>query len=480
MVCAVDGEEIEVGEQQPDVIVLGLGTGGEDVALRLARAGLDVVGIEPQLVGGECAYWACIPSKMMIRAANLLQEARRVEGMAGGAEVAPDWSPVARRVREEAAGGWDDSIAVARFESAGGSFVRGYGRLTGPRTVAVGDERFTASRGVVIATGSRPLIPPIPGLDEADFWTTHDAIQAEELPASLIVLGGGAVGCELGQVFARFGVAVTIVEGRDRLLPGEEPEASAVLASVFQRDGIEVSLGARAEAVETGDGSISVILEGGERFTADRLLVALGRTVDLSDLGLDAAGLDGTGRFIEIDDRCRAGDGIWAMGDVTGTAMFTHIAVYQAAVVAADILGESRPPAEYRSLPRVTFTDPEVGSVGLSEAEARQHGRDVAVTVKNVPATFRGWLHGAGNDGLIKLVVDRNAGVLVGATSVGPHGGEVLGMLSLAVHAEVPVAAMRSMIYPYPTFHGGVGEALGAYGRGIGPVIDPDFEPLLA
>ncbi len=461
--------------EQVDVIVLGMGTGGEDLGLQLAEAGLDVVGIEAQLLGGECAYWACIPSKMMIRAANLLQEARRVDGVAGRAEVTPDWAPVASRIREEASGDWDDSIAVARFEGSGGRFVRGHGRLTGPRTVTVGDQSFTATRGIVIATGSKPIIPPIAGLADVDYWTTHDAIKAEELPESMIVLGGGAVGCELGQVFSRFGVEVTIVEGRDRLLPAEELEASEVLTSVFRAEGITVRTGARAELVEAHGESVTVVLEDGMRPAADRLLVALGRAVDLSGLGLDAAGLDGAARFIEVDDHLRAGDGIWAMGDVTGKGMFTHIAVYQASIVAADILGESHAPAEYRSLPRVTYTDPEVGSVGMSEADAREAGLDVAVTVKHVPATFRGWLHGPGNEGVIKLIADRGTGVLVGATSVGPHGGEVLGMLSTAVHAQVPLATLRSMIYAYPTFHGGVGEALGAYAGGIGKVIDPTY-----
>ena len=461
--------------EQVDVVVLGMGTGGEDLALQLAGAGLDVVGIEAALLGGECAYWACIPSKIMIRAANLLQEARRVDGMAGRVEVTPDWAPVATRIREEASGNWDDSIAVARFEASGGRFVRGHGTFTGPRTVAVGDQSFTATRAVVIATGSKPLIPPITGLADVDYWTTHDAIQAAELPESMIVLGGGAVGCELGQVFSRFGVAVTIVEGRDRLLPAEEPEASDVLTSAFRGEGIAVHVGARAELVEAEGAAVSVTLEDGAKLTADRLLVALGREVDLSSLGLETTGLDGTARFIEVDERLRAGDRIWAMGDVTGTAMFTHIAVYQAAIVVADILDQSRPPADYKALPRVTFTDPEVASVGLSEADAREAGLDVSVIVKNVGATFRGWLHGPGNDGVIKLIADRATGLLVGATAMGPHGGEVLGMLSLAVHAQVPLAALGSMIYAYPTFHGGVGEAIGAYGRGIGDVIDPGY-----
>jgi len=203
--------------------------------------------------------------------------------------------------------------------------------------------------------------------------------------------------------------------------------------------------------------------------------VATGRTVDVSGLGLDTVGLDSTAHFIAIDDRMRAADGIWAMGDVTGKAMFTHVALYQGSIIGDDILGESPPPARYDAVPRVTFTDPEVGAVGMTESEAEEAGIDTIVAVKQLPATFRGWLHAAGNDGVIKLIVDRRTGVLVGATSAGPHGGEVLGLLSLAVHARVPLSELRSMIYAFPTFHGGIGEAIGAYGRGVGSVLDPTY-----
>jgi pyruvate/2-oxoglutarate dehydrogenase complex dihydrolipoamide dehydrogenase (E3) component len=458
-----------------DVVVLGVGTCGEDLSLRLLGAGLDVVGIEAALVGGECAYWACLPSKRMIRAAGTLQEARRVDGLAGQADLRPDWSLLAARVRAEVTGGWDDSVAVARFEGRGGRLVHGRGRLTGPRTVTVGDESFTARRGIVIATGSKPAIPPIPGLDGVGYWTTHDVISAESLPRSLLVLGGGAVGCELAQVLARFGVEVTIVEASDRLLPAEEPEASEAVAAAFAAEGIGVQTGAAAERVGSRNGSIVVTVAGGEELAAERLLVATGRTVDLSGLGLESAGLDGTAQFLQVDERMRAADGIWAMGDVTGKAMFTHIALYQSAIVAAGILGEDHPPARYDAVPRATFTDPEVGAVGLTEAEARADGLDVVVAVKQLPATFRGWLH-LSSGGIIKPIADRQTGVLVGATAVGPHGGEMLGFLSLAVHARVPLAELRSMIYAFPTFYGGIGEALGAYGRGLATVIDPAYQ----
>jgi pyruvate/2-oxoglutarate dehydrogenase complex dihydrolipoamide dehydrogenase (E3) component len=471
--------EGHVQVERADVVVLGLGTGGEDLALRLLDEGLDVVGIEPNLVGGECPYWACIPSKMMIRASNLLQEARRVDGMAGHAEVTPDWSTVANRIKTEATGDWDDSYAVARFEGKGGRFVRGYGKLTGPNTVTVGERSFTGTRGIVIATGSRPFIPPIPGLSDVEYWTTHDAIQAQALPSSLIVLGGGAVGCELGQVFSRFGVDVTIAEGSDRLLVLEEPEASESLAQAFEAEGIAVHKGSHVENVEKRGDSVVAILTDGTELTAERLLVATGRAVDLDGLGLESAGIDPSDRFVPVDEYLRAAKGIWAMGDVTGNGMFTHMALHEGAIVAGGILGEDPPPADFASLPRVTFTDPEVGSVGMSEATARTAGLNVAVSVKQVPLTSRGWIHGPSAAGVIKLIVDKDSGLLVGATSAGPQGGEVLSMLSLAVQAKVPYQQLRQMIYAYPTFHGGIGEATGAYGRGTMKVIDPDFDPLI-
>jgi pyruvate/2-oxoglutarate dehydrogenase complex dihydrolipoamide dehydrogenase (E3) component len=347
--------------------------------------------------------------------------------------------------------------------------------LTGPRTVSVGDESFTARSGVVIATGSKPAIPPVPGLAEVDYWTTHDVIRAKKLPKSMVVLGGGAVGCELGQLLARFGVDVTIVEAGDRLLPAEEPEASEAVEAVFAAEGIDVHTGEAAQRVGSRDGSIVVTLTGAAELASQHLLVATGRTVDLSGLGLEAAGLDATGRFIQVDERMRAADGIWAMGDVTGAAMFTHVALYQSAIVAADILGEDHAPARYDAVPRVTFTDPEVGAVGMTEADALAAGLDVVVAVKQLPSTFRGWLHGSGG-GIIKLIADQKTGVLLGATAVGPHGGEMLGLLSLAVHACIPLAELRGMIYAFPTFYGGIGEAVGAYGRGLAVALDPTYQ----
>ncbi|CAN5260303.1 NAD(P)/FAD-dependent oxidoreductase [soil metagenome] len=450
-----------MSNQTADVVVIGMGPGGEDVAGRLAEAGLDVVGIDWELVGGECPYWGCIPSKMMIRAAHLLAEARRIPGMAGDATVTPDWAPVAQRIRDEATDDWDDTVAVERFEGKGGRFIRGTGQITGPREVTVGDQVITAQSGIVVASGTSAAIPPIGGLRDVDFWTNREAIEAEELPASLAVLGGGAIGVELAQSFARFGTTVTIIEALDRLVPAEEPEAGALLAEVFCDEGIDVRAGISVTGVSAAGDGVRIELGDGDTIEAARLLVATGRRADLATVGLGAAGIDDTQRWVPVDEHQRVADGICAVGDITGKGAFTHVAMYQSAIAVADILGQEHPPAQYRALPRATFTDPEIGSVGQTEDQAREAGVAVAVGSTKVPHTARGWLHKAGNDGFIKLVADSDRDVLVGATAMGPNGGEVLGLLTLAVHAEIPIPTLRQMIYAYPTFHKGVEDALG-------------------
>ncbi|MCF0093277.1 NAD(P)/FAD-dependent oxidoreductase [Micromonospora sp. MH99] len=480
-----------------DVVVVGLGVGGEEVAGRLAEAGLSVVGVERDLVGGECPYWGCIPSKMMIRAANALAEARRVDGLAGTAQVRPDWAPVAKRIREEATDSWDDRVAVERFTGKGGRFVRGSGRLDGPGRVRVGDQVFQARHGVVLGTGTRPSVPPIDGLADTPYWTNHQAIEVEHLPESLLVLGGGAIGLELAQVFARFGVRVTVVEALDRVLAVEEPEASEVAAAALRADGVEIHTGVRAERVEHDRDSFTLRGGGGAEFTAERLLVVTGRRAHLEELGLDTVGVDATQRYLPVDDRLHVTDGIWAVGDLTGEGAFTHIAMYQAGIVVADLLAHAReakagadasgtasvvggamgassslaasgssgsagtvPRADYRALPRVTFTDPEVGAVGLTEQQARERGINVQVGFTKLGSSTRGWIHQVGDEGFIKLIADADQGVLIGATSVGPAGGEVLSALVVAVHAAVPLSQLRHMIYAYPTFHRAIEDAL--------------------
>jgi pyruvate/2-oxoglutarate dehydrogenase complex dihydrolipoamide dehydrogenase (E3) component len=443
-----------------DVVVIGLGPGGEEVAERLAEAGLRVAGVERELVGGECPYWGCVPSKMIVRAAGALAEARRIPGLAGEASVAPDWRPVARRIRAEATDGWDDRVAVEWFERLGGTFLRGSGRLLGPGTVQVEDTVLEASRGLVLATGTSPAMPPIPGLAEAGAWTNRDVIALERLPRSLTVLGGGAIGLELAQALGRFGVEVTIVEAMDRLLALEEPEASAVVESVLQSEGIRIVTGASTRSVARRGGAAVLSLDGDREVRAEQLLVATGRRANLRDLGLETAGLDPGARFVTVDDHMRAAPGLWAVGDVTGAGAFTHVAVYQARIAIADILGLDGPGADYRALPRVTFTDPEVGAAGLTESQARQRGLRVRTGTSPLSRSSRGFIHGPGNEGFVKLVEDTDRGLLVGGTTTGPSGGEMLSMLTVAIAGEVPAERLRHMIYAYPTFHRAIEGAL--------------------
>jgi pyruvate/2-oxoglutarate dehydrogenase complex dihydrolipoamide dehydrogenase (E3) component len=440
-------------EHAVDVVVIGMGPGGEDAAERLAEAGLSVAGVEARLVGGECPYWGCVPSKMMIRAADLLAEGRRIPGMAGSSQVHPDWAPVAARIRAEATDDWDDKVAVDRFTGKGGTFFRGHGVITAPGVVTVGDHVLRSRRGIIINTGTEPVIPPIPGLAGTPFWTNREAIEATAVPASLLVLGGGAIGAELSQVFARFGARVTVVEGAGRLLALEEPEAGALIGEVFRREAIDVHTAARATGVRYGDAGFTLTLANGAAVTGDELLVATGRRANLASVGVGVLGIDEEARAIPVDDHLRAAPGVWAIGDITGHGAFTHMSMYQANIVVADILGQEISPAEYHAVPRVTFTDPEIGAVGLTEAQAKERGMTVRVGSTQIPSSTRGWIHKAGNDGFIKLVEDAERGILVGATSAGPWGGEVLGALSVAVHARVPVRRLREMIYAYPTFH---------------------------
>ena len=447
--------------EQVDVVVIGLGVGGEEASGRLAEAGLNVVGIDPRLVGGECPYWGCIPSKMMIRAGNLIAETRRVDGMAGTATVQPDWAPVAKRIRDEATDNWNDQVAVDRLVKKGVTFLRERATITGPRRVKAGDREFDASRGIIIATGTVPVIPPIEGLAGTPYWTNHEAIEADTLPASIVVLGGGAIGLELTQVFARFGVDVTVVEASERVLAMEEPESSDLAKEVLEKDGVTFRTGVHAKSVKYDGAGFTVSLEDGSTVTGEKLLVATGRRIDTLTLGLDQFGIAPDVRRLLVDEHVRAADGVWAIGDVTGVGAFTHTAMYQANIAVFDILGaEDAPVASYHAMPRVTFTDPEIGAVGQTEQQAREAGLDVKIGITQIPASSRGWIHKAGNEGFIKLVVDNDRGVLVGATSAGPMGGEVLSALAVAVHAAVPVHSLQQMIYAYPTFHRAIGDAL--------------------
>lgn len=445
--------------EHADVVVIGMGPGGENIAETLAAEGLSVAAIEANLVGGECPYWGCVPSKMMIRASNMIAETRRAPAIAGAATITPNWSLVAKRIRDEATDNWNDKVAADRFEKKGGRLYRGYGKLVAPDTVEVGGVHLKANKGIVIATGGKPFVPPIPGLSDVPYWTNHEAIECDQLPKSLIVLGGGAIGAELAQVFARFGVNVTVLEGSSSILSREEPEAAAVVTKAFEEDGITIKTGKKATKGAQNGNNITVTF-GNEEITAEKLLVAVGRQIDLRNLGVDVIGQDADGRQLDIDADCKVAPGVWAIGDVTGKGAFTHMSMYQSNIVIAQFLGRDYIPAEYHAVPRVTFTDPEVGSVGMTEAQARESNINVKVGVSPLQNSSRGWIHKAGNEGVIKLVMDTDKGYLVGATSAGPNGGEILGLLTLAVQERTPVKNLKHLIYAYPTFHRAIEDAL--------------------
>ncbi len=443
--------------QEVDVIIIGLGPGGEYAANKLAEAGLEVVAVEENLVGGECPFVGCTPSKLLVRAAHTVAETHHAAELAGEASIEPDYALPRRRIAE-ATDQWTDHSHVERLEQSGATVVRGRGRLDGPGGVTVstdvGTRRFVARRGVILATGTTPAVLPIDGLAETPYLTNREIFRLEEAPTSLIVIGAGNIGCELAQAYARFGTAVTLLEASDRILAAEEPQSSEVLTDVFSREGITVRSGVEISRVthDAASDQFAVQLDG-EALHAQRLLVAAGRVNQLAGLGLETVGLDPEAQVIAVDGTLRAGDRLWAVGDITGKGAFTHVALYQAGLVVSDLLGENPRPAEYHAVARVTFTDPEVGSVGMTEEQGRNAGLRVGIGVAEIPRSSRGWMHGSGNDGIIKVVADLDRGVLVGATAMAPYGGEVLGLLALAVHAEVPIETIAGMHFAYPTLH---------------------------
>jgi pyruvate/2-oxoglutarate dehydrogenase complex dihydrolipoamide dehydrogenase (E3) component len=443
-----------------DLIIIGMGVGGTEVANQVAAAGLSVTAIEQKLVGGECPYWGCIPSKVMVRAGNTLAEAARVLGLAGDVEISPDWVPVARRIRQTT-DGWNDGSAADRLRERGVTLVRGQGRVLGPREVSVNGRRLVARRGIVIAAGAEPAIPAIDGISDVAYWTNREAIEAETLPRSLLVLGAGPVGLELAQVLRRFGVDLTLVEAEKHALPLEEPENGAAMDEVLRAEGITLHTGTICLSVQQSSRGIVAELSSGAVVEAEQLLVATGRTADLRSLGVETIGLSPVAGTVTTDEHLRAADGVWAVGDITGHGAFTHVAYYQAQVAAADILGREHATADYSAVPRVTFTDPEVAGVGLTEAQARAAGLTVTVGLLPTATSDRGWLHGPGAEkGVVKLVADEQTNQLIGGSVMGPSAGEVIGFIGLAIRAQIPITTLQEFIYPYPTFLRGIKGAL--------------------
>jgi pyruvate/2-oxoglutarate dehydrogenase complex dihydrolipoamide dehydrogenase (E3) component len=441
-----------------DVVCLGGGVAGEALATGLEGSGLTLAIVERQLVGGECAYWGCMPSKTLLRSGETLTEADRARVLAASrVEWTVDFPKVSTRVLWMARN-LDDGRAAAAMEAKGARLFRGEGTLTDTRTVVVGGDRLVARRAVVIANGSTAAIPSIPGLDTIEFWTNRQAAIPRELPASLAILGGGAIGVELGQAFARLGSKVTIIEAGPVFLGLEEPEAGEALRPHLEADGITLWVGdpcvkvERQSAASSHQPSAVVLhLKSGAVVSADRLLVATGRRPNAE--AWQTAGIAQTERgWLKVDpSTLEAQPGVFGAGDITGIGGFTHLAHYHGQVVARRLRGiDAR--ADHTAVPRVTYTDPEIASVGLSEAAARAKGIDVVVAKTDPAETARGAIYDFHN-GAIKLVGDKKHGALVGATLVTPRAAEILGELVLAIKLGIPLTTLADVIHPFPAFN---------------------------
>jgi len=443
-----------VSGERYDAVVIGAGPAGEVAASRLPKLGLRTALVERELVGGECAYWACIPSKTLLRAPEVRSEARRAAGVE---EPGHEWSDLVE-YRDFMIRDLDDSKQVAGYREDGVDVYRAEARVTGPGRVQVGDETIEAER-IIVATGSASAVPSIDGLEEAGYWTNREATTLKELPRSVAVLGGGPVGVELGQFMRRMGVDVTIVEKHDRPLAREEAAVGELLKRALAEDGVTLRLGGEVGRVtREGDERVLHLREGGE-VRAERILVAVGREPRIPD-GLEDLGVEVEERGIRVDERCRAAEGVWAVGDVTGVMPFTHVGKYQARIVLADIAGED-PHADYSAVPRVVFSDPEVAAVGMTADAAREEGIDAATAELDLPESIsRPWMYERDPRGSLGVVADRERGVLVGAWAVAPLASEWIHYAALAIKTATPIAVLRDTVAQFPSYTEGYLNAL--------------------
>jgi dihydrolipoamide dehydrogenase len=434
--------------QQPehyDTIVIGAGPGGRGAANTLSQAGQRVALIESELVGGECPYWACIPSKTLLRPGEALAADRRVAGVGSGAI---DW-PAVVDYRDYMNSGLDDSGKVSAAEKLGIDVLRGRGRLDAPGQVSV-QGRSLSTDNIVVATGTEAAIPELPGIVEVDYWTNREATSLREVPDSAIVLGGGPVGVELAQMLHRFGARVTLLHSEERLLEREHHSVGELLAELLGAEGIAVLTAQALSVARAGDdaGDVSLALEDGEAIEAERLVIATGRRPRTYDLGLADLGVKCNERGIEVDERCKATEGVWAVGDVTGIAPFTHVAAYQSRIAAADILGE-QVLADYRAIPRVVFGDPEIACVGLAPNDEDE---GLLIAQADLSASDRTETYGCGLRGHLGIVAERERGIVLGAWAVGPLASEWIHQPALAIKARIPLAVLADSIIQFPTF----------------------------